>query len=60
MNNDRLTKAQEEAVLKDFEEWSGGFTPAQCSSEDHKSYAAYARDISLDEGAVYRFISGKQ
>lgn len=55
-----LTNEQQEAVIKDFAVWSGGFTPAEMADEDHKVYARARADVSLDEDAVYRFLSGRE
>jgi hypothetical protein len=52
-----LTAKQKAAVLADFKEWSGGFTPDQCGDDELNKYIEYAMDANLDEKAVDDFLS---
>jgi len=53
----KLTAAQKAAVLADFKEWSGGFTPDMCGDDEINKYIEYAMDANLDDNAVDEFLS---
>lgn len=48
-HKNRLSKAEKEEILEDFQNWSGGFTPDQCPERGfdectHQSYIEHAMD----------------
>ena len=51
-----LTADQQDAIIADFAEWSGGFGPEDCDTAQRESYLLHAADKTLPKAALRRFI----
>lgn len=52
----QLTIEQKAALLKDFKQWSGGFSPSEMAYEDVKTYIKAALSTELDRTAALNYL----
>ena len=52
-----LTADEKQAVLRDFEQWSGGFRPHECEDREIESYIEHAADPKLNDAAIRHFFA---
>lgn len=51
-----LTRSQKKALLKDFEGWSGGFTPDDCTAAQVREYLTHGLSKKLPHGPSKKYL----
>jgi hypothetical protein len=51
-----LTRSQKAALLKDFEGWSGGFTPDDCTAAQVREYLAHGISTKIPAGPAKKYL----
>jgi hypothetical protein len=51
-----LTRSQKKALLKDFEGWSGGFTPDDCTAAQVREYLTHGISTKFPQGPAKKYL----
>lgn len=51
-----LTRSQKKALLKDFEGWSGGFTPDDCTAAQVREYLSHGISTEFPAGPAKKYL----
>ena len=51
-----LNEIDQERLLADFEDWSGGFPPEECTLRQIESYLRSSSPVEIDQDAATEFL----
>jgi len=54
--SDGLSASDKKKILADFEKWSGGFSPSDCTPEECEKYARHGVSSEFKTADVLKFL----